>query len=249
MYAKVDYPKGEPTKEWEERAFAPLRDYLRKSRPDEAARILPYLMFMHNEEGQFVYKNCISRASIIFDQSGDLVTLDNEALRYEFEELRGTPVERPPVSERFIHPNVEKWIASRLTREEDSKYGEDVRTFLQELWGPIANYDFSDLRAEYPLSPQGEQPPYCLFVYPSEFEKRVGYLFVGDEIVECRCTRKQFQEYRDAEQDLMIGGWKVIPLYREAFDAELPYCVHRFIELAEWRTPNRPKRQSARRRA
>lgn len=243
MYPKVDFPKKEPTKEWLDQAFAPLQDYLHKNYAKEADRIMGFLMFMGNEGERFYYKNSITRAPIVFDQSGNLVSLIESALDYEFDWLRGTPIERPPMAERFIHPNVEKWISSRLTREEDAKYGDDVRTFLQELWGPIANFDFNDLLAKFPLSPRGKQPPYCLFIYPSAFEKRIAFLFVGDEIVERRCTYKQYNEYRDAERNMMLEGWRVVTLYREAFDAELPNFLDRIVEIAEPRIPGREARR------
>jgi len=233
MYPKVDSPKGEPTKDWLDQAFAPLRDYLEKHHPNEAEQMMTFMMFMGNEEGLFHYKNSITRAYIVFDQSGNLDSLMDSALEYEFEWLRGTPVERPPISERFIHPNVEKWIASHLSLDEDAKYGEDVRTFLQELWGPVVNYQFDDLLAKYPILLRGNQPAYCLNIYPSAFDKRISFMFIGDEIVERRCTYKQYEDFRDAERDFTIEGWRVISLFREAFDAELPSFLHRMIEIAD----------------
>lgn len=56
MYPVVSMPKKEPTKAWLKQAFAPLQHNLEKHKPEEAEKILGYLMFMGNADGRFYYR-------------------------------------------------------------------------------------------------------------------------------------------------------------------------------------------------
>ncbi|MFC5469040.1 hypothetical protein ACFPPD_09920 [Cohnella suwonensis] len=237
MYPKVDFPKKKLTQEWRDRAFAPLRRYLERQHPDEAEQMLSYLTFIGNEEGMFMYKNSITKGRITFAQNGALLEVMPSALEYDFEWLTRTPKERPPREERFVHPNINRWIKRELTAAQDAKYGEDVRIFLQEYWGPIVNYDFNDLRSKYPFKPHCKQPRYTLFVYPANMGKKLGFQFTGDEIVEYRWTKQDHNEYLTSQRAAALFGWRVIDVFREMLDDELPEFLERIIDIAEPTNP------------
>lgn len=222
MYVKVDIPRKVTTK-WLDRAFAPLSDYLHRERPDEARNIIPYMMFMGNEDNQFYYKNCITRDAFILDQAGNLVYCGQESLRYQFDFFNGEKVNRPPIGERFVHPNVNRWMARSLSRKADSKYGEEISIFLQEFWGPIVNYDFGDLLTGYPIS--GTPPQYTLYIYPANFPRQIVFIFPGDEIVEDRCSFAQYSLYQKRERELIYGGWHAITIFREVLDRNLDHFL------------------------
>lgn len=215
MYSKVDTPK-KVTEKWLKAAFAPLSDYLEREFPEEAGKILPYMMFYCNEEQRFYYKNRMTRDRIIFDQAGQLVLCGEEALRYDFEYLRGEKVNRPPNEERFVHPNVTRWIRRKLSKKAQVKYGEEVTIYLQELWGPIVNYDFEDMEVGLPL--RGAHLRYCLYLYPTGIAKKLAVQFVGDEIVERRCSYAEYQEYEWRQNELVCEGWHVLSITQELLD-------------------------------
>lgn len=181
VYPQINFPK-KVTERWLNRAFAPLSDYLNQEHPEDARNIMAYMTFRYNKDQRFYYRNCITNDSIVLDQSGELVSCGREALRYKFEYPESIRVDRPSKEERFVHPNVTRWMAKNLNKKTEEKYGEEVCIFLQELWGPIVNFDFGDLKADYPI--KRAQTRYCLYLYPSEFLTKIAIQFVGDEIVE-----------------------------------------------------------------
>ncbi|WP_028609282.1 hypothetical protein [Paenibacillus harenae] len=152
----------------------------------------------------------------MIDQMGRLISCDEDALHYEFKHPNMIKVERLPREERFIHPNVTSWMTKRLSRKHDRKYGEEICIFLQEYWGPIVNFDFKDLKVGYPE--RGSRLPYCLYLCPSDFPKQLAIQFVGDEIVEKRCSYEQYRKYQKNEHNLTICGWYVISIIREILD-------------------------------
>jgi hypothetical protein len=216
MYMKVMSPGKKLTKQWLDQAFAPLNDYLGKAYPETKVQMAGYLMFMGNENEKFYYKNSMTRASIVFDQSGALVSVDQAALQYEFEDWFGPKGEYKALEDYSLHPNVSQWIKRTLSRSEKSKYGLEVGVFLQELWGPMVNYDFSDLKVGYPL--RRSFSPYYLYVYPSKFRSLVAFQFVGDEIVEYSCTIKEHNEYINKQNYLTIAGWRGVVMIREMLE-------------------------------
>ncbi|MBA2942896.1 hypothetical protein HZF08_31985 [Paenibacillus sp. CGMCC 1.16610] len=233
MYPQVNSPK-KVTERWLNQAFAPLSDYLNREHPEEARKIMAYMTFMCNEDQRFYYKNCISNDSIVLNQLGELVFCGREALRYKFEYPESTWVDRPSKEERFVHPNVTKWMEKSLNKKAEEKYGEEVSIFLQELWGPIVNFDFSDLKVGYPI--KRAKTRYCLYLYPSEFLTKTAIQFVGDEIVERRCSYSQYSEYEKQVRNLNYEGWQVITVIREFLDRNLDQFrlyISKAVEMAE----------------
>ncbi|KIL37629.1 hypothetical protein SD71_03250 [Cohnella kolymensis] len=148
MYKKVVTPK-KITQQWLDRAFAPLRNYLNSHHPEHAERIIGLIMFMANQDDRFFYKHRVTKGYIVFDQAGQLVSCDESALEYEFDWMSEMPAIRP-FEERFIHPNVSGWVRDNLRKKDTETYGEEVSIFLQELWGPTVNYDFTNLAVGCP---------------------------------------------------------------------------------------------------
>jgi hypothetical protein len=219
MYPKLKTPK-KVTEEWLKAAFAPLFDYLDREFPEDAGKILPYMMFYPNEDQLFYYRHCLTKDSIIFDHTGLLVQCGAEALKHDFGHQPGKKVLRPPFKEQFVHPNVTRWIGRKLNQKVQVKYGEDVTSFLQELWGPLVNYDFDNLEVRLPM--RGANLSYCcLHLYPTGRPKKLAIQFVGDEIVEKRCTYEQYQEYERRQLELVCEGWHVITIIREILDHDL----------------------------
>lgn len=239
MYAKVNYPKGKITKEWSDRAFAPLIDYLEKFYPEDKDKIMVCLTFMGNEEGKFHYKHRVNKSYIVFDQAGALVSMNEDALNFHYKELFPEPVIRKPIEDRFIHPNAALWVDRNLKSKLARRYREEVLIFLQEIWGPFVNYDYGDLKVGYPVRKHRDSRC-CLYVYPTKYEKRIVFQVIGDEIVERSCTRKQYNDYLWENNWLTLEDWKVIGFTREDLDSESPdfrEFVERIIEIAEWRDP------------
>jgi len=238
MYPVVEIKRGKVTQKWRDQAFAPLWDYLQRERPVEAEKIIGYLMFMGNNDKKFYYKNQITRHSIIFDQSGSLVWLDERALEYQFEWDSHPKRKSAAPGPEQVHPNVRRWMETMLSRKMMQKYKAELCVFLQEVWGPMCNYDFSDLTVSYPLG--GRKTSYCLYIYPSKFDKLVAFQFPGDEIIEGKCSPGQYRNYRKIERDLKFEGWQVCVYWREHLESD-PDCLaddlRKFIQLAQYREP------------
>jgi len=238
MYPIVNSPKGNVSNEWLDQAFAPLQDYLDKYRPDEVNQIMVFTMFMGNDDGKFYYKNSITRSYIVFDQSGHLISLADDALEYQFPWLEHPKRKTPPTKPEHTHPNVYRWMEKKLRKKDALKFGAELRLFLQEIWGPMCNYDFSDLVIGFPL--RGKRTPYCLYLYPSKSERLIAFQFPGDEIVGRSCGMQQYNEYWMTEQELRLQGWQVEVYWREYLESDVSYLVDnltKFIELADLRDP------------
>ncbi|MBB6672191.1 hypothetical protein [Cohnella nanjingensis] len=237
MYPQVKTPK-KVTEKWLNRAFAPLTDYLDREYPEEAPKMMVYMTFLRNADQRFHYRNSRTKGSIFLDQSGELISCDADALQYEFERHAVVTVQRPPRAERFIHPNVTRWMTQRLSSEQERIYGEEVCIFLQEYWGPMVNFDFEDLKVGYPK--RGRSVPYCLYLYPAAFPTLIAMQFVGDEIVEKRCNYAQYRRFEDRERDLMREGWHVITLIREILSEDpdqFRLYLSKAVQLAWLRDP------------
>jgi hypothetical protein len=205
MYDKVEYPK-KATQQWRDQAFAPIRDYLREHYAD-SEEMLRYLMFMGNSEGEFHYKNRMSRDRIIVDQQGKLVYCGTEALRYDFMEYKGT--ENHSFENLYIHPNVTRWMGQQLSRRQKQVHGDEVAIFLQVLLGPHTNYDYSELTAGNPIRAKGTKGMVYLCFGPNR--ERIVFCF-GMDIDE---------EHYEWHNQMGIRGWKVILMAREAMERNL----------------------------
>jgi hypothetical protein len=239
MYAKVKAPKGRITQEWRDKAFAPLSRYLESHYPDSSEKIIVGLVFLGNTEEKFYYRHSVNKASIIFDQSGELVSLDEDALKYDYEELFPAPVKRKPIADRFIHPNAVDWADRQLKSKQAKKYREEMLIFLQEYWGPVVNFDFGDLKVGYPIK-GGRFSKLSLYVYPADFEKLVVFEVVGDEIAEGSCSRKEHSDYLWGHNRLTLDGWGHIHFIRETLESEsnrFGEFVSKVIEMADFRDP------------
>ncbi len=217
MYSPIDYPK-KITEKWLKKAFAPLSDYLESHYPEEKSKMLSYVEFMTCENQRYYYRNWYTKGSIVFDLTGQVVVCDKDALRCDFQLPEHVPIQRPPKEERFVHPNVTRWVESKLNPRQEKQFGEWVRIFLQEYWGPIVNFHMEDLTIGYPLK-RGTFPG-CLYVYPSEFRSLMVFQFVGDEIVEMKSGLEEYRKFQDRERDLTVNGWHAVTIYPEVLDRD-----------------------------
>ena len=193
---------------------------------------------MGNDNGEFRYKNSATRSYIVFDQSGELVSLADDALEHEFEWLKRPMRKTPPTKPEHTHPSVYRWIEKKLRKKDALKYGEELRLFLQEIWGPMCNYDFSDLIVGYPF--RGKKTPHCLYLYPSKSERLIAFQFPGDEIVEKRCGMQKYREYLMTENELRLYGWHVEAYWREYLESDVSYLIDNLkerMDMADLRDP------------
>lgn len=227
MYPELK-PSRRVTAKWLDRAFTPLRDYLERTMPGEMKDVLSYLQFMGYSEGRYYYRNPETKGYIVLDREGRTVRCDSYAFdvpSYEERELEQAVYNR---EERFIHPNVTRWL-TRLSKREMCKFGEEVEWFLQSYWGPIVNYDFEDLKTSYPLG--RKRTPYCLYMYPADFPTLTAMQFVGDEIVEQRCGRAAYRQYLWRQLELQSRGWHIITVTREMLGVHAEH-FRRYLDKA-----------------
>lgn len=216
MYPKLVRPR-KVTDKWLKQVFTPLEDYLNREYPEEARKMMAYMTFFPNEEEQhFIYRNSRNKYSIVLDRSGRVISGGREALEYDFDDPEWTKVNRAPRSERFMHPNVGRWIERGLSKREQARFGEEVSIVLQELWGPIANFDFDNLRTGCPI--KSPRTRYCLYLYPEGHPKKLIVQFIGDEIAERSCSYAHYEEFERRNSMLSIHGWRVLYVTRSMLD-------------------------------
>ncbi|MFK7693005.1 hypothetical protein [Paenibacillus sp. HJGM_3] len=217
MYPKVVVPK-KITRKWLDQAFAPLRHYLERHSPEKAQDIMGFLMFMGNNDGKFYYKNSITRDAVIFDQEGKLLYCSEASLQHKFDWGYADP--DPAVTEDpFTHPNVEKWMRTYLKKRELEVYGKEIRLFLQHLWGPVANYDFSDLTVGYPFG--NKRFRQYLYIYPAECPARIAFLFPGEAVVTYSCEPEVTRTYRRHEFELQAWGYRIMTILIEGLERDM----------------------------
>src|SRR5690606_22601684 len=108
MYENVGKRPKKLTKEWTDKVFAPVRDYIRANYPEEELEgRMAYLMFMGNYDSKFEYKNSVSRDRIVLDQEGKLVYCGPDALKYDYSDW--FPHEGHSFDNVAIHPTVSRW--------------------------------------------------------------------------------------------------------------------------------------------
>ncbi|WP_199621660.1 hypothetical protein [Paenibacillus alkalitolerans] len=109
-------------------------------------------------------------------------------------------------NERFIHPNVDRWIKSNVRRKLANTYREELQLFLQEWLGPIVNYDFQGLKAGYPYL----HFPFNDSLYLNDLRLGLAFEIVGDTIVEGKATQEQYNKFLMRQNVLRIKGWQVV---------------------------------------
>lgn len=208
MYKQVKLRKR-MTEKMLDQAFAPLIDFLDKEHPDKKREILGRMMFMDNVNDRFYYKNSLTRSYIEFDQSGKLVSCYDGALTYKLDnEDEGEHMEnKVPFEERFIHPNVVRWVNQNLKGKAKSVFKETVCLFLQELWGPLVNFNFEDLRVGYPLRTMTKVR--TVYLTSPNLLDDIAFQFIGDDIATRSCSLKQFEQYDRLVRELQYAGWRV----------------------------------------
>ncbi|THF84658.1 hypothetical protein [Cohnella fermenti] len=210
------------TQQWLEEAFAPVAEYLERRRPDDAALILEQLMFTDNEEGVYLYTNRLSRSHIAFDGQGELLYCQEEALQYRYSWSPGFEEEVcAAAEEQDVHENVEGWLESSVAARFRQTYGEDVKRFLQMLWGPLTDYRFDDLTAD--RSARSLSPASSFYLYSNRAPNPLAFEFLPAEPDDP--GKRQEREKR--RELLSLGGWTVITLNREALEHHLPLLRER----------------------
>ncbi|WP_391572681.1 hypothetical protein [Cohnella sp.] len=134
MYPKVDFPK-KVTMKWLDKAFAPLKEYLISQYPGKEKRIMGYMSFKENENGQFLYENRITSGQIVFDQAGTLVYCGEFALQYEFAPLYENQI---PVVTDYAHPNVDQWIHRAVGKRKVETFRKNFVFFTVLVGAPTA---------------------------------------------------------------------------------------------------------------
>lgn len=89
-YELVKFPqvelKGSEERQWLDKAFAPLINYLTEEMPVVKDEIISTVMYMGTNGGygndKFYYKNSLTRSYIVFDQLGRIVNKEADALYF-----------------------------------------------------------------------------------------------------------------------------------------------------------------------
>ena len=108
--------------------------------------------------------------------------------------------------ESFIHPNVHSWIKANIKKKLAVEYRKELYIFLQELWGPVVNYDFSGLKGGYPYV----SLPFRDSLYLYDSQLKLAFDFVGESILDGKCSSKGYSSFLYRKNILTIKGWCVL---------------------------------------
>lgn len=230
MYVQVKSPK-KVTQKFLNKAFAPLNDYLEKEIPEHKNEILGYMMFIGNDKNEFHYKHKISREYIIFNQEGGLVSCSENAIQYKFDWDRDDE-SVVSMQEKFIHPSVSRWAKSYLKKKSFIVYQEVVSQFLQDVWGPVINFNFDSLKVGYPSKGTSS----TLYITSPSNLFDIAFEFVGDDIAMRKCKLSTFLKYEELSRKLMHDGWKVFTFTLDGVSTYQIEPLKRFLsrELCEF---------------
>lgn len=118
-------------------------------------------------------------------------------------------------TERFIHPNVHSWIKANIKKKQAVEYGRELHIFLQELWGPMVNYDFSGLKGGYPYF----KLPFRDSLYFYDSQLMLAFEFVGESILDGKCSSKAYSSFLYRKNILTLKDWCV-----------LTFCIDNLLE-------------------
>lgn len=215
---------------WLDVVFAPLRDYLQREHPDHVSEMMTWMNYMGTGEEQLLeYRNTRTKGRIVFNRQGEVISCDEDALQFAFDDPPVNRVVRPPREERYVHPHVRQWMEANLTQGQQDIFGELVELFLQEYWGPRVDFKLDDLQTGYPLP--GRIVPHCLHVRPGGTTGRLVFQFVDRPIVEGLCRYAEYESFRQGERQLMWQGWQVVSVIRETLD-ENPHIFSLYLSKA-----------------
>lgn len=110
-----------------------------------------------------------------------------------------------------MHPAISKFIKefeenARRNRSYRTKIGTAEMMFLENVWGPVFQFNFDGLRAEYPFSDSKGGDRFVDFIYRHANIKLVieidGYTTHARNI-----SSVEFDDHLDRQNDLLLTGW------------------------------------------
>jgi len=108
--------------------------------------------------------------------------------------------------------------------------------FLQELWGPLFNYQYDRLKSGYPLL----HLPFktSVYLYYTDLPRPFAVELVGDRIKDGVCTEEEYDAYMIRWNRLAIAGWLHFRFTLEMFTDHPKVCediVRRGLSLCRER--------------
>jgi hypothetical protein len=111
---------------------------------------------------------------------------------------------------RFIHPNVFRWINNNVSKKLQKVYTKELQIFLQDIWGPVVNYQFDSLKAGYPYP----CPRFHNSLYLYDSNVLLAFEMISDamvdDIVEGRCSQEEYNFFVRRKSVLSLSGWRVL---------------------------------------
>jgi len=121
-----------------------------------------------------------------------------------------------------MHPNAERWLLKHVSEEQREEFREEYRFFLQELWGPLFNYQYDRLRSGYPLLHIPFQT--SAYLYYTDLKRPLAFEFVGERIKSGQCTVKEYDAYTNRWNRLAIRDWVHFRFTLEMFEERPDVC-------------------------
>lgn len=112
-----------------------------------------------------------------------------------------------------MHPNAEQWVKKHVSRRMACMYQQELQLFLQNLWGPLFNYQYDSLKAGYPLL----HLPFrtSLYLTHTELPRPLAIELIGDEIKDGISTKEEYKAYLVRGNRLVFKGWAHLRLTLE----------------------------------
>ncbi|TVY00347.1 DUF559 domain-containing protein [Paenibacillus cremeus] len=127
-----------------------------------------------------------------------------------------------------MHPNLTRYI-EQLEKEAviggayPKKLGRPELMFLQEVWGPVFNYQYDGLQAEYPFKDFKEGQRFVDFVYVKGGMKLLieidGFTTHARDI-----SPGEFDDHLLRQNDLVLSGWLVLRFSAHLVEKQPQQC-------------------------
>ncbi len=127
-----------------------------------------------------------------------------------------------------MHPAIKKFID---TYEAEAKAKGRIRTkigkyellFLEQVWGPVFDYQFDGLQAEYPFIDSKGGQRFIDFIY-QKGEIRLLIEIDGYTTHARHITYKEFNDHLDRQNDLAAAGWHILRLSANQVEQQGRHC-------------------------
>lgn len=134
-----------------------------------------------------------------------------------------------------MHPNVRKFIQdfeeqALKTRSPRKKLGHLEVLCLEHVWGPVLDYHFEGLTAEYPFTDYMGRQRYVDFLYTRIWARIITELDGMTTHVR-NISKNEFDDHLERQNDLVIAGYDILRFSANHLENNPQLCQRQLLQL------------------